>query len=184
MPATAAKIEQITVERNGKLINVNASMLIYAPRALVFIALADYDRFSDLSDAYVESRFIEPAADGTPRIYTRVEGCIWFFCRTIERYARLELEPITRIVASVEPELSDADYAREQWDLEPLGKVTRVYYKHDLEPNFWVPPGIGTWAIRRVLEKSATKAADRIEKLAQRISAEAAAAAESQEEGL
>lgn len=173
----AAEIERLTVERNGKLINVDASMVIYAPRAVVFTALADYDRFSELSDSYVESRFVEPAEDGTPRIYTKVEGCIWFFCRTIERYARLELSPVDRIVATVEPELSDAEYAREQWDLEDMGETTRIYYKHDLQPNFWVPPGIGLWAIKRVLVNSATKAAERIEKLAQQIEADDAAEA-------
>lgn len=156
----------ITVEREDKLFTVSAEMMIDAPRDVVFAALSDYDQFSELSDAFVESRFVEPAPDGTPRIYTAVEGCIWFFCKTIRRYSRLELMPDEKIVATVEPELSDAEYAREQWLLESEGDATRVYYRHDLQPDFWVPPGIGTWAIKRVLSDSSVKAASRIEALA------------------
>ena len=168
LPARAAHIETLTVQRDHELINVVASMVIDAPRPFVFQALSDYDHFSEMSDSFVESRFIEPAADGTPRIYTRIEGCIWFFCRTIERYARLELQPVTRIVSIVEPGASDANYAREEWVLEDLGVSTRVYYRHDLQPNFWVPPGIGVWAIRSALSRTTLKAASRIELMAVR----------------
>jgi len=166
LPVRAATIENLTVQRDHKLINVVASMIIEAPRPFVFQALSDYDHFSEMSDSFVESRFIEPAPDGTPRIYTKIEGCIWFFCRTINRYALLELDPIVRIVATVEPELSDAKFAREEWVFEDLGAATRIYYKHDLQPNFWVPPGIGVWAISNVLSRTTLKAAQRIEKMA------------------
>jgi len=168
LPVRAATIEKLTVQRNEGLINVVASMIIEAPRPFVFQALSDYDHFSEMSDSFVESRFIEPAPDGTPRIYTKIEGCIWFFCRTINRTARLELDPIIRIVATVEPELSDAQYAREEWVFEDLGAATRIYYRHDLQPNFWVPPGIGVWAISNALSRTTLKAAQRIEKMALR----------------
>ncbi len=166
LSARAANIETLTVQRDHKLINVVASMIIEAPRPFVYQALSDYDHFSEMSDSFIESRFIEPAADGTPRIYTKIEGCIWFFCRTINRTARLELDPIIRIVATVEPHLSDAKYAREEWVFEDLGAATRIYYRHDLQPNFWVPPGIGVWAISSVLSRTTLKAAQRIEKMA------------------
>lgn len=168
LPVRAATIEKLTVQRNHGLINVVASMVINAPRPFVFQALSDYDHFSEMSDSFVESRFIEPAPDGTPRIYTKIEGCIWFFCRTINRTARLELDPIIRIVATVEPEQSDAQYAREEWVFEDLGAATRIYYRHDLQPNFWVPPGIGVWAISNALSRTTLKAAQRIEKMALR----------------
>lgn len=166
LPLQAAHIEMLTVTRDHKLINVIASMIIDAPRPFVYQALSDYDNFSEMSDSFVESRFIEPAPDGTPRIYTKIEGCIWFFCKTINRTARLELEPVTHIIATVEPELSDAKFAREEWVLEDLGDSTRIYYRHDLQPDFWVPPGLGVWAIKAALSRTTLKAAARIEKMA------------------
>jgi hypothetical protein len=120
----------------------------------------------EFSTRHKESRFIEPADDGTPRIYTKVRGCVWFFCRTVERYARLSLQPETLITATVEPEYSDMDYGVETWELEALGAQTRVLYHHEADPKFWVPPIIGIWAMRRVMNKDALSAAQGIEKMA------------------
>jgi hypothetical protein len=141
-------------------------MIIAAPRPIVFSALSDYDNFSELSSRYLESRFVEPAADGTPRIYTEVEGCVLFFCRTVKRYARLSLYPTTTLIAIVEPEQSDIEYGREQWLLQAVPGGTRVLYSHEMDPDFWVPPLIGVWAIRRALTEDALTAAQRIEALA------------------
>jgi hypothetical protein len=163
----AAEIEQLTVERNAGRIEVASVMLIEAPQRLVFGALADYEHFAELSSRYKQSRFIEPAADGTPRIYTELEGCVWFFCRTIRRNSRLELFPDERIVATVEPEGSDLAYGREEWLLAATaGPATRVTYTHAMEPDFWIPPLIGIWAMRKALESDALKAAGRIEDVA------------------
>lgn len=164
--AMAAEIEFLNVDRDGKQLKVDSVMLINAPRPLVFAALSDYASFSELSDRYKQSRFIEPAADGTPRIYTEVEGCVWFFCRTVERYARLELTPDENIIATVEPENSDFKSGREQWLLEEVPGGTRVTYTHTMQPDFWIPPLLGVWAIRRALESDAMSAANRIEALA------------------
>lgn len=142
--------------------------MVDAPMPLVFKVLADYSQFSELSTRYKESRFLEPSPNGQPRIYTQVEGCIWFFCRTIHRYARLELHPDTRITATVEPEESDMDYGVEIWELEAIEGRTQITYSHEMEPKFWVPPVMGLWAFRRALNKDALSAADHIEELAQK----------------
>ncbi len=161
----AAEIRQLDVERADGRVTVNSEILIAAPQAAVFAALSDYEKFSELSERYLESGFVEPAGDGAPRIHTVVEGCVLFFCQTIERYARLELTPDTQIEAVVDVELSDLRFGHETWELSSEGDSTRVY-RHELEPDFWVPPVIGVWAIKRILVGDALKAAMRIEQLA------------------
>jgi uncharacterized protein YndB with AHSA1/START domain len=162
----ASEIESLTVERTDNRINVDSVMHIAAPPELVFAALSDYGQFDELSSRYKQSRFIEPAADGTPRIFTEVEGCVWFFCRSVQRTSRLDLQPNERIVATAEPDESDVSYGREEWVLSAEAGGTRVDYTHVMEPDFWIPPLIGVWAIRRSLEGDALSAAQRIEVLA------------------
>lgn len=166
LPARAAEIETLEVSRSKNLILVRSEIVLDAPQDRVFAALSDYDRFSSLSSRYKESRFIEPAPDGSPRVYTLIEGCVMFFCRELGRYARLELKPNVEIRARAEPGLSDVKYGYELWRLEPVGERTRVIYTHDMEPDFWVPPVIGIWAIRRVLRADGEEAAARLEALA------------------
>ncbi len=168
--AVAADIELLTVERDGKTLQVDSILLIDAPRELVFAVLADYDAFAELSGRYKQSRFVEPATDGALRIYTEVEGCVWFFCRSVERYSRLELITNTKIVAVVEPEHSDFESGQEEWLLEDAAEGTRITYTHTMQPKFWIPPLVGVWAIRRTLEKDALSAAQKIEEYALRRS--------------
>ena len=156
----------LEVERDGDRVQIDSRMFIAAPREAVFNALADYERFAELSSRYLESRFLEPDDDGTPRIYTKVEGCVLFFCRTIQRYARLELAPETVIEALVDAELSDLKFGYERWELGDFPGGTMVIYRHEMEPDFWVPPVIGVWAIKRILNRDALKAASRIERMA------------------
>lgn len=169
-PAVGAEVVSLQVERTGPRLEVHSEMLIDAPQAWVFSALTNYERFAELSSRYRESRFEAPGADGTARVYTRMEGCVLFYCKTIERYSRLETEPEHAIRAVVEPERSDFEYGLETWALSTVttseGPRTRVYYEHRFDPRFWVPPVLGVWAMRRALEKDALKAATRIERLA------------------
>ena len=156
----------LEVTRKDDFFYVHASLLLNAPRYEVFAALTQYDRFDEFSKRYQENGFVEPAPDSTPRVYTKVKGCVFFFCRTIERYARLELQPNDLISAIVEPEGSDFEYGVETWALEDLGEQTRVVYDHEAKLGFWVPPLIGVWAMRRILKEDSLKAARAIEQLA------------------
>jgi hypothetical protein len=162
----AAEVEWLKVTRSDGSILVRSEMLVEAPPPYVYDALLEYDQFAELSDSFTESRYIEPATDGTPRIYTRIEGCIWFFCKKIDRYARLELEPKRKITSTAEPELSDADFSIEIWEVAEAGEDTRITYSHELKPGFWVPPLLGTLMIKRAVKKSALDAAQRMEELA------------------
>jgi hypothetical protein len=64
------------------------------------------------------------------------------------------------------PEQSDFKYAVSEWLLEPAGEGTNVTYKLELEPDFWVPPVLGPWLLKRTLLKGGTRAINRIERLA------------------
>ena len=166
--ASSAEIIALEVDRDQRMIKVRSEILFDAPRVQVFAALSDYERFEDLSSRFTASRFLEPAADGTPRVYTRVEGCVLFFCRSVERCARLQAIAPVEIEAMAEPESSDVEYGYEHWLLETEGEGTRVIYTHEFDPDFWVPPLLGIWVIRTALEDDAQKAANRLELMAQR----------------
>ena len=164
--ASAAEVCRLEVQKNGPTIAVEAEIVIEAPTPQVFEALADYSEFADLSSAYLESRYLEPDVDGTSRVYTKIRGCILFFCRTIARVARLDTVPYQQITATAEPDLSDVDYGVEQWQLQQHDGGTVLIYTHVVEPGFWVPPVLGPWALRRSLRSDALSAAEHIESLA------------------
>ena len=164
--AMAAEVNWVEVERDGSHVDVHSRIVIDAPLPEVYAALLDYDQFARVGDTFAASHYIEPDVDGAPRIYTRTEGCIWFFCKTIERYARLEVQPEQKIVAIADPELSDAARSIETWTLVADGDTTIIEYRHEIDTGFWVPPLLGALIINRSVERGTRKAAGRIENLA------------------
>jgi hypothetical protein len=132
----------------------------------VFQVLMDYDNFTHLSSVYEESRQLGPGPDGAPRVYTLARGCILFVCRSVEKVERLDAEPNQRIVATVIPKLSNLEQGVTEWVLKSDGAGTRLSYRMELVPKFWIPPLIGPPIIRHVLAKNGTDALQRLENLA------------------
>lgn len=163
----AAELLDVSVEKEGERYYLESRTRFRAPPSAVFGVLSDYDRFERISSVFEDVRFIEPAGDGTPRAYSLLKGCVLFFCKTIERIETLDFEAPERIVARVEPEHSDFRYGRTEWLFRPADSGTEVYYRMEMEPDFWVPPLIGPYIMKRSFRNDAVEALNRIEALAQ-----------------
>ena len=167
----AAVIHDLKVEYRSGRYELTSHTYVDAPREAIFHVLTDYDRFSRISRVYEESGFMEPAADGTPVIYTRMRGCVLFFCKNMTRVERLETREPGFIHTTTLPEQSDFSYSVSEWILEPEGNGTNLIYRAVLEPDFWLPPIIGPWALKRRLLEGGTGALNRIESLSREHSA-------------
>lgn len=154
------------MEREDDVYNMNSvSWLDVSPEHLYNI-LANHDLFTKFTSAVVESRNVEPDEEGRPQFFSRFEGCVILFCKSFIRNGYLELKPFKELVAIVNPETSDFKHSREQWTLEPEKGGTRMTYEFEMIPDFWVPPVIGPFYIKRALKSGGEKAVDRIEALA------------------
>ena len=161
----------VTVERSGKRYIVESVSTYDASQAALMHVLLDYDNFHQVSSVFKEARYLEPAADGTKRGYTRVEGCIVFFCQSIERIDRISEHEGPTIVATSEPEPDDFKYSHGSWRFEDNGEHVTIHYRLEMEPGFWVPPLIGPYIMKKKLVDGATDAMQRVEKRAQAFDA-------------
>ena len=168
----AATIRTVQIDRqDGRYVLVSDTFLQAPPNA-VFRVLTDYDQFARISSVFEESRFVGPDDDGTPLVYTRVEGCVWFFCKTMERVERLEFTAPDFIATTALPARSDFRYSRSEWQLSPEGdNGTRVLYRLEMEPDFWIPPVLGPMILKRKLVQGGADAVTRIEVLAKQLRA-------------
>ena len=164
--AYAAQITKLDIDRDSGRYSLYADTFLDAPPEEIFDVLLDYERFSRISSVYKEHGYLEPAPDGTPIVFTRMEGCLLFYCLSMRRVERLEAERPGHIRTVTLPEESDFKYSVSEWTLEPRGSGTRVIYELEMEPDFWVPPVIGPWYLKRTLRRGGTVAITRIERLA------------------
>lgn len=165
--AVPADLQHVSVDRVDRRYVLRSETLMAVSREELYAVLTNYDLFVKFSSAFTESRNVEPDEDGRPRFYNRMQGCVLMFCVSFERHGHLVLKPMSRIEAVVDPEKSDFKYSVESWELLEKEDKTLLVYEFEVEPDFWVPPVIGPFYIRRALRAGATDAVDRIEAIAQ-----------------
>jgi hypothetical protein len=169
--AAAAAIDDLEVTRNRGLYSLEANARLDATPESIYAVLTDFDdnAYSRISRAYKESRYLEPEVDGTPVVYTRLEGCALWHCMSLERTERLETAAPYWIKSTVLPESSNFKHSVSEWMLERDGDGTKMVYTLEMEPDFFVPPVIGPWYLKRTLSQGGLRAVTRIERLAREL---------------
>ena len=169
--AAAATIDGLDVTRKRGRYWLEAQARLAATPESIYAVLTDFDdnAYSRISGAYKESRYLEPSADGTPMVYTRMQGCALWHCMTLERTERLETEAPHWIKSITLPEGSNFKYSTSEWLLERDGESTKMTYKLEMEPDFFVPPVVGPWYLKRTLSQGGLRAVVRIERLAREL---------------
>ena len=165
--ARPADLQEVSVDRVDGRYLLRSETLMAASQEELYAVLTNYDLFMKFTSAFTESRNVEPDEQGRPRFYNRMEGCVLLFCVSFERHGHLVLQPKSRIEAIVDPEKSDFKYSVESWELLEQEENTLLVYEFEVEPDFWIPPVIGPFYIRRALRAGAIDAVDRIEAIAQ-----------------
>jgi hypothetical protein len=168
-PSLPATLRTVDVSRNRDRYRVVADTHLDAAPDAIYKVLLDFDddRYQRISEIYKESGYLPPDPDGTPLVYTLVEGCLLGFCRSMRRVERLEIVTPEFIRSRAIPERSDFRYSMAEWTFTAEGSGTRVTYEMEMEPNFWLPPFVGPWFLKRTLLRGAPAAIDQIELLAQ-----------------
>jgi hypothetical protein len=165
----AAEIRSVDVERIGSRYHLVSDTHFDAGLQDVFDTLIDYDHLAGISETIKESHYLYPAEDGQQLVFTRVAACVLFYCKSVEKVERLEIDAPYRIVTTAIPERSDVRFSRSEWSLSTEeGGGTNVEFKLEFEPDFWVPPIIGPFVIRKLLIKDGESAVQQIEAMARR----------------
>ena len=164
--AGAATLREITVDHVNDAYVMRSEVWFDVSIERIYGLLLDWDQSSKFSSVIVESRNLEPGPDGRARYYSHTRGCLWFFCKSFERYGFVEHQPFEFIRASVDPKKSDFEVSDERWEFREEADGTVVVYAFRMKPKFFIPPLIGPAILKRKLKNGGVNAIDRIEALA------------------
>ena len=167
--ATAADMRSLDVRFEDGFYTLESTVWFDAGLESTYEMFSRWDRSVEFSKAVVEARDLESGEDGRPGFYIRNRGCILFFCKSLTREGWVEREPDSLLRAVADPERSDFKVSNETWTFEAAEGGTIVTYHLYMRPDFWVPPAVGPYMIKRKLRREAGKALDRIEALAQEL---------------
>lgn len=165
----SATLDELEVTRNEGRYELYANTFLAASPSDIYSVLLEYedDKFQRISSVYKESGYLDPESDGTPIVYTLMEGCILFYCLSMRRTERLEKEEFNYIRTITIPEKSDFKYSRSEWTFAPADGGTRMTYTLVMEPDFFVPPIVGPYILKRILRSGGSRVISRIERMAQ-----------------
>jgi hypothetical protein len=175
----AVELTNMQVDRKGDRFYMNSTLLVEAPIESMLAILLDYNNLHQFSRGIVHSQVVTPDDDDVRRVYTHIRGCVAFICRSIERIEKLEVFDEHRIVATLVPELSkNVAWNLSTWELERVSvkakqannkpvQLTRIHYTLEFEPDFWVPPIIGGYLVKKSLSEDGVEILSRMEAHAQ-----------------
>lgn len=160
--AWPVQIDQVSVVKKGKNFLTEAVFMVEAPRERVVRAMTDFDQLSELNPAIVSSK-AEVQSSGGTRVTTKMRDCVSFFCRSVALVEDVHFDEAGSLRSEVVPRLSDFASGHAVWRFEAVGTRTRVHFRSQVRPKFWMPPLLGSSAFRHLLRRQIGVAADSIE---------------------
>lgn len=169
--AAAAEIQTLTVDRDGKRYSVQLLVALDTSAERAFAVMHDYANLGAINPAIQSVVLLDELPDGGRRVQTAVKVCVLLFCRMLEQVQDMHamVEGSTgRISARVLPEFSNLRHGLAQWIIVPCSDARQacLEFTATIEPDFWVPPLIGPWAIKNKLREEAVQTSLGIETVA------------------
>ena len=153
LTAHASQLVRLDVDQKANGYAVFVVMELDAPAEKVRALLTDYAHLDRLNGSITASKIIDARDDGTLRVLTRFKNCIVFFCMTVQRVEDITEDTQGRILVALVPEVSSFRSGQASWEVTSIGSGSRVIHREILEPDFWLPPWIGTNILKATLRR-------------------------------
>jgi hypothetical protein len=165
-PAGAGDPFHLEVSENSGSYRIRMVMLIHAPANSVHSVLTDYTHIYRLNPSITASEVLPSPRRGSIRVKTRMEGCILFFCRDVDRVEEVREVNTGHLQAVIVPEQSDFTSGSADWRIQPVGADSRVVYEARITPAFFIPPIIGSYFVKRTFAETVTASFAKLECIA------------------
>jgi len=165
-PAGARNLSNIEISEDSGVYRVRMVMLVHAPARYVSSVLTDYKHIYRLNPSITESEILPSPHSGTVLVKTRMQGCIFFFCRDVDRVEEVHEVNAGHLQAVIIPELSDFTYGSTDWNIQPVGNDSRIIYEAQVTPAFFIPPVIGSYFVKRTFAEAVITSFARLECIA------------------
>jgi hypothetical protein len=153
----AGGVLDASVSYDAGVYSLSIEARIDAPVDMVYHLITDYDHLHDINPAIRESRILRAYSPVKHRIRTVTRICVLFYCRNLTQSQDMVQSPGYAIEADILPGDSDFRSGRGHWRLTAVGDATVMHFHAELVPDFFLPPLIGPWLIRREMVDQITE---------------------------
>lgn len=161
--ALAGDILASSVSHDGSVYTLSVTARIDAPLDTVYRSITDFNHLATINPAIEESQLLATPTPDTRRVRSVIKVCILMFCKRVEQVQDVTLLEGYAIKAVILPQDGDFRSGVAYWQLTGSGTSTEMLFTNTFEPDFWVPPVIGPWLIKRKLIQEVAETAMYIE---------------------
>lgn len=162
----AVQIEKSTVSENNGIYNIHIIATVDAPAEYVHQVLTDYKHLYRLNPSITENTLLPSPAEGIARIRTRIVDCIFFVCMDLIRVEDVEALSTNVLRTRIVPSLSNFRYGMTEWHITPMPRHCKILLESAMQPDFYIPPLIGTYFVKQRLQKNVTYSLKKVECIA------------------
>lgn len=154
------------ITEDDGVFQIRVSAIIAAPAEYVRNVLTDYSHLYRLSPSIIENEVLPSSTRNEKHVRTRLLFCTSVFCREAERVDTVRMLESGIIEAEIIPHLSEFKSGKATWTITADNSQTHVVYQAYLEPDFFIPPFLGTQLIMDNLHTEFTTTFIRMERIA------------------
>jgi len=159
-------LDEVDIYEQDGIFYISISTEIQANEKHVRDVLTDYIHIYRLSDSIINSKVLAPTADNKAQVETTVLCCLPLFCKEVKRVEVVSILESGNLHTKIVPNKSDFASGEATWEISPMGQTTRLSYRATLEPDFFVPPILGTRMVIRNLREQFDSTFYRIQHIA------------------
>lgn len=165
--AAAVHFDILEVTQQAGSYRIHGEVYLDAAPPQVYAELIDFQHLSQINLSVQVSKVLKAIDAHSQLVYTETRGCVLIFCHTIRQVQRFTEFGPDDILAMTVPGSGNVKRGTTAWHLQADDGGTLLSWTAVCEPDFWVPPFIGTQAIATQLRNQALESIQALERLAQ-----------------
>ena len=156
LPGTSlcADINTIEVSREKNRYHLHTNTTVYAKIDNVRRIITDYENLTLIIPNLKESKLLNKSENGRTTVSMLTKMCVFFLCYKIRHVQTFHLIKNDILFSRIIPEKSDFKSGWMRWEIKEIDSnkmypVTQIILDIEMTPDFFVPPLIGPYQIKR-----------------------------------
>ncbi len=160
--AMALDIDDLRVTKKGRTYRIEITFDVAAPVDRVMAVLTDY-RYPDRLNPEVTKREVISRQKGITRVRTEFNSCVFIFCKDVVLTQDVTVVAGT-IQAVIVPDESDFRSGYLRWLVSSSDSGgSHIGFEAVMEPDFFIPPLVGGFFVRKRLRQEILTTAENLE---------------------
>ncbi len=154
--ALCADIKTIEIKKEKNLYHIHINATVHADFDKVISIITDYENLPLINPYLKQSKLLDTPEDERSTVNMLTEICVLFVCYNIRHVQTFHFVEDGILFSRIIPEKSNFQAGWMRWEIKEIDSnriypVTRIILDIEMVPDFFVPPVIGPYQIKKIM---------------------------------